>query len=1041
MSRAKPWRQRPTAEFMHKLDLAKRVRLYLVNMAGPTKCILQDDNRKKFKVMIGNTIECSCGGGRIEHCIHTIFTLLRIFRIQEGDPLLYQLSFIDDEIKNAVPDDPYRFHYNPSPQPVMPSQRRVVNRRAEAREAQQLINRILEEGKEMAENIRMKQLEVERMKLQEDEQCCICFEPMSGEQNLTFCKYGCGKNFHMKCADHYASHKISNKTECTCPLCRKSWGENIRERFKREARLWKEEQEKRKFEVKKNIFSKYNLNTKPHGIGSTDRSFVCYCCKRSILYDSKFQCVMCIDVEICKICYISNYHEQHKFVVRPSPDKNWKPAFRDTELKRPKRKGEENKELTLDEFETLLSVKQRDKLMTMHKFLTLSYEKMFSYPKVIPDKSTCVVCELEINQGTQAQYAQDSHKKLPKKDQHEYHSKALQLPCNHLIHKYCMEELFRKKTNRCSDCDHIILLGYQSALLSKRLVNSEVLKKKNEYEANEKIFAGNYGAIGVGADLKNIDPPKAESDGEDIDDEVVDVNIDQFLEDEIQREETKEPTRRQEDASMAISNMIAQYNAAQPDFGQKIDDPSSRRPFKIKQNRQSAYRGVASGNSVVNANRMRVEQGRRHLVQNNRRNPATEESKNRMEEEKKAPLGRPPRCNSKSKRLRQKRSMRTNNLNNSGMRDSSFASNNTSYGRINRSNRITPPCPVHIPKEVTDGIEMLRAVRLAREGHNNNLTHMTGMPEESKSPGTHTSSNNALEKSKLKTRPRSGIRIKKSKKVLKKAPKEESKIHKEQSVLSKEVKDWEITNLINQTRDNASYLTGLEERKIMHNHYEEEKVPPRARDNHSEFNFNLPSDLPPGGEERMEHLRQMEKYLFPPEQVPKKKKAGNRLKVYKRARGGSSKMNSNTSHNFTGNRIKVNKGGDTSIERYLKEIRGEEDLNDQPFLPERHANRIRGLDEQDDVFHPLLSEALALDDQGRVAEAIPSNNARSNLISSTQADSDEYVMPSKDPAKELREEIKRNKKAKARLRELQKQADLQKARQNAPLKQYYSRRN
>ena len=101
MSRAKPWRQRPTPEFMHKLDLAKRVRLYLVQMAGPTKWILQDDNRKKYKVMIGNTIECSCGGGRIEHWIHTIFTLLRIFRIQEGDPLLYQLSFIDDEIRSA----------------------------------------------------------------------------------------------------------------------------------------------------------------------------------------------------------------------------------------------------------------------------------------------------------------------------------------------------------------------------------------------------------------------------------------------------------------------------------------------------------------------------------------------------------------------------------------------------------------------------------------------------------------------------------------------------------------------------------------------------------------------------------------------------------------------------------------------------------------------------------------------------------------------------------------------------------------------------
>ena len=284
------------------------------------------------------------------------------------------------------------------------------------------------------------------MAIQEDEQCCIWFENISGEQNLTYCKFGWGRNFHMKWADHYAHHKISSKSEATWPLCRKSWGPNVLDRFKKETRNFKYEQEKKKFEAKKNIYSKYNLNARPHGVGSTDRSFIWYWCKRSILYDSKFQWVLWIDIEICKICYISNYHEQHKFIVRPSPDKSWKPAFRNTELKKPKRKGanEEEKELTLDEFESLLSEKQRDKLLTMHKFLTLSYEKMFSYPKIIPDKSTCATWDLEIKQDTQETYSKDSHKRIAKQEDHDYYSKALKLPCNHLMHKYCMEECFRK---------------------------------------------------------------------------------------------------------------------------------------------------------------------------------------------------------------------------------------------------------------------------------------------------------------------------------------------------------------------------------------------------------------------------------------------------------------------------------------------------------------------------------------------------------------------------------------------------------------------
>ena len=41
------------------------------------------------------------------------------------------------------------------------------------REAQQVINRILQEGKELAEEMRLREKEVKRMALQSDETCCI----------------------------------------------------------------------------------------------------------------------------------------------------------------------------------------------------------------------------------------------------------------------------------------------------------------------------------------------------------------------------------------------------------------------------------------------------------------------------------------------------------------------------------------------------------------------------------------------------------------------------------------------------------------------------------------------------------------------------------------------------------------------------------------------------------------------------------------------------------------------------------------------------
>ena len=310
------------------------------------------------------------------------------------------------------------------------------------------------------------------------------------------------------------------------------------------------------------------------------------------------------------------------------------------------------------------------------------------------------------------------------------------------MHKYCMEETFKKKKNRCPECDQIIFPGYQSALLTKRLVNSEVLKLKNEHE-NGKIFNGNYGTIGVGAQIEKFDPPHAEeNENDDIEDEVVDVNIDVFLENEMQMEEAKEPNRQTE-LSANISNMISQYNACQPDFGEKIEESKERRPFVIKHNKTRILNGVASGHSAVSNNRARLEQGRRQMVMNNI--GGTPSSIPSQHEEEKKIARKPPRGSSKSKKFRHKpKSLRKYN-NYSGTRDPSFMNNsgvNTTYGRINKSNRITPPCPVRIPKAVTDGIAMLKSIRLVKERGNRDSTYISSQIEESKSPPSNISTHN-----------------------------------------------------------------------------------------------------------------------------------------------------------------------------------------------------------------------------------------------------------------------------------------------------------
>lgn len=58
------------------MELAQNLRMYLLQENGPTKLVLEDSNtHEKYKVQIGSEISCSCGGGKDEHCVHTVRSL------------------------------------------------------------------------------------------------------------------------------------------------------------------------------------------------------------------------------------------------------------------------------------------------------------------------------------------------------------------------------------------------------------------------------------------------------------------------------------------------------------------------------------------------------------------------------------------------------------------------------------------------------------------------------------------------------------------------------------------------------------------------------------------------------------------------------------------------------------------------------------------------------------------------------------------------------------------------------------------------------
>ena len=57
---------------MNLMEIAQNLRMYLVQENGPTKLVLEDAEHNKFKVQIGSELSCSCGGGKDEHCAHTV---------------------------------------------------------------------------------------------------------------------------------------------------------------------------------------------------------------------------------------------------------------------------------------------------------------------------------------------------------------------------------------------------------------------------------------------------------------------------------------------------------------------------------------------------------------------------------------------------------------------------------------------------------------------------------------------------------------------------------------------------------------------------------------------------------------------------------------------------------------------------------------------------------------------------------------------------------------------------------------------------------
>ena len=266
---------------------------------------------------------------------------------------------------------------------------------------------------------------------------------------MSHCRYGCGRQIHTECLMRCFKHNADNGKPLNCPLCRTNWGPMGIEILKENTKAWREKKKTVAQENNKTNSVSQMVNgalkqttSKPSQVGgaaSDSRGFQCKSCKRTLLYEGKYQCMICADVAICKLCFGVKYHGHHEFLARQAPDRDWEPAFRNNnaaqynEEYRRIMQELETRELGPEDYDLLLSLENKQNIISLPRFLAMGFEKAFETPQSYYNlpKAYCAFCEAEIVER----------------------QTGLQLKnCDHHIHKSCLQDLLTVK-NVCPLCD------------------------------------------------------------------------------------------------------------------------------------------------------------------------------------------------------------------------------------------------------------------------------------------------------------------------------------------------------------------------------------------------------------------------------------------------------------------------------------------------------------------------------------------------------------------------------------------------------------
>ncbi|KAK1336464.1 hypothetical protein QTO34_002493 [Cnephaeus nilssonii] len=251
-AKAAPRRRHLSRRLSRAQDRALGGSIFLLRESGPTGFLLREEEPafRDFRVFLGNPHTCNCPAFQkgAELCKHICWILLKKFKLP----------------RNHESSDPHAHT----------------------------------EGDGCA-----KQKEIGP-----EDVCSICQEVLLEKKlPVTFCRFGCGNNVHIKCMKILANYQnaAASTSMLKCPLCREDFAplNLILEEFKNASKLV-------------TVAEKERLDRQ--------LGIPCNSCKQCPIEGPCYKCAQCEEYHLCQACFDSCCHRAHAFTFREKRNQRWK---------------------------------------------------------------------------------------------------------------------------------------------------------------------------------------------------------------------------------------------------------------------------------------------------------------------------------------------------------------------------------------------------------------------------------------------------------------------------------------------------------------------------------------------------------------------------------------------------------------------------------------------------------------------------------------------------------------------------------------------